>query len=162
MADAAAGVRDVTGVAWDDVEVELRNGLAGGEAVVQAEVEGVGLRVQLGSEVLLDPVDPDEQSGFFRGSQLLKASRGPTSNDQCVAGRDGELVGDDGKQFIGRKEASGFDFTKSGKLQRRSQLLSGGFHAGFLSSGYSGSERKGNGCWASAGWFGSVAATHEG
>jgi hypothetical protein len=34
VADAAAGIGDVAGVARDDVEVELGHGLAGGEAIV--------------------------------------------------------------------------------------------------------------------------------
>ena len=40
--EAAATVEDVAGVARDDVEVKLGNRLAGGRAVVDAEVEGVG------------------------------------------------------------------------------------------------------------------------
>ena len=51
MADAAARVRDVTRVARDDVEVELEHGLAGGRAIVEAKIEGVGLGVQLGGQV---------------------------------------------------------------------------------------------------------------
>jgi hypothetical protein len=42
VADAAAGVGNVAGVARDDVEMELGHGLAGGGAVVEAEVEGIG------------------------------------------------------------------------------------------------------------------------
>ena len=42
VADAVAGIRDVSCVAGDDVEMELRHGLAGGWAVVEAELEGVG------------------------------------------------------------------------------------------------------------------------
>jgi len=53
VADAAAGVGDVADVARDRVEVELRHGLAGGGAVVEAEVEGVGGGGELGSQVLL-------------------------------------------------------------------------------------------------------------
>ncbi len=41
MADPAAGVGDVTGVTWDDVEMELGHGLAGGRPVVEAQIEGV-------------------------------------------------------------------------------------------------------------------------
>ena len=42
MADAAAGGGDIAGVAGDDVEMELGDGLAGGWAIVEAEIEGVG------------------------------------------------------------------------------------------------------------------------
>jgi hypothetical protein len=44
MADAAAWIGDVAGVAGDDVEMELGDGLAGGGAVVKAEVESVTLK----------------------------------------------------------------------------------------------------------------------
>ena len=42
MADAAAGVRNVPDVTWNDVEMELQNGLAGGRAIVDSKVEAVG------------------------------------------------------------------------------------------------------------------------
>lgn len=47
VANAAAWVRDVAGVAWDDVKMKLRNGLAGGGAVIEPDVEGVGSGRQL-------------------------------------------------------------------------------------------------------------------
>ena len=47
VADAAAGVGNVPGVTWDDVEMELQHGLAGRRAVVEAEVETVGSRGQV-------------------------------------------------------------------------------------------------------------------
>ena len=44
MPDAVAGIGDVASVAGDDVEMELGDGLAGGGAVVKAEVESVTLK----------------------------------------------------------------------------------------------------------------------
>ena len=62
MADAAAGVRDVAGVARDDAEVELWHGLAGRGAVVEAEVEGVGGGGEVRSQVLLGPVGAPDRA----------------------------------------------------------------------------------------------------
>ena len=42
VADAAAGVGDVAGVAGGDVEMDLRDGLPGRGSVVGVEAEGVG------------------------------------------------------------------------------------------------------------------------
>jgi hypothetical protein len=47
VTDAATGVGNIPGVTWDDVEMELQHGLAGGRAVVEAEVETVGNRRQV-------------------------------------------------------------------------------------------------------------------
>ena len=43
VADAAAWVGDVAGVARDEVDVEVEDGLAGGFADVDADVEAVGV-----------------------------------------------------------------------------------------------------------------------
>jgi len=48
VADAAARVGDVIGVTRNHVEVELGDGLAGGGAVVDAEIEGVWWGPQCG------------------------------------------------------------------------------------------------------------------
>ena len=66
VTDAAAGVRNVPGVTWNDVEMELQHGLAGGGAIVEAEVEGVRRRAEVSLQVLLGPVDPDEETSFLR------------------------------------------------------------------------------------------------
>ncbi len=112
MADAATGIGDVAGVARDYVEVELRHCLAGGWAVVEAEVEGVGFRIQLGGQVLLGPVDPDEQAGFLGVGEFLEPSDWTAGNNQCVAWRDGELVGDNCKQVVGGQQTGWFDIAE--------------------------------------------------
>ena len=71
MPNAAAGVRHVAGIPRYDMEMELRHGLSGGRTVVKAEVEGVRWRAEGRGQVLLDPVDPYEQTGFF-GRALLQ------------------------------------------------------------------------------------------
>lgn len=94
MAEAAAGIGDVAGVARDDVEMELRHGLACGGAIIEAEIEGVGRGGQVRGQMLLGPVDPDEETGLFGAGQLLEPGDGPAGNNQRVAWGDGELVGD--------------------------------------------------------------------
>lgn len=42
MTDATTGVGDITGLARDHVKIQLRHGLDGGHAVVEAVIEGVG------------------------------------------------------------------------------------------------------------------------
>jgi len=86
VADAAARVGDVAGVAGYDVEMKLRHGLAGGGAVVEAEVEGVGRGIEVRGQVLLRPDDPDEEAGFLGIGKLLEPGDGPARDDEGVAG----------------------------------------------------------------------------
>jgi hypothetical protein len=74
VADAASRVWNVAGVPRDDVEVEVRHGLASGGAIVEAEVESVGCRAEVRSQVLLGPVNPDQEPGLFGASQVFAPS----------------------------------------------------------------------------------------
>ena len=65
MSDAAAGIGHVAGVTRDDVEMELHHGLAGGGAVIQAEVEGVGRGAEVRGEVLLRPINPGDKASLL-------------------------------------------------------------------------------------------------
>ena len=58
-------VGNVTSAARDNVEMELRRGVAGGWAVIESEVENVWSGRLEGGYVLLGPVDPDEKPGSF-------------------------------------------------------------------------------------------------
>jgi hypothetical protein len=49
----------------DDVELKLENCLVGGGTIVGAKVEGVRCRGGVRVQMLLGPVDPDEEAGFF-------------------------------------------------------------------------------------------------
>ena len=62
MADAAAWVGDVAGVAGNDVEMKLGPSLASSGAVVEAEVEGVGGGGEVRSQVLLGPVGAPDRA----------------------------------------------------------------------------------------------------
>jgi hypothetical protein len=48
--------------------VELEHGLAGGRAIVEAEVEGVWRGGEVRGQVLLRPVDPDQEAGLLRSA----------------------------------------------------------------------------------------------
>lgn len=129
VADAAAGIGDVAGVARDDVEVELGHGLAGGEAIVEAEIESVGCGAEVRSQVLLRPVDPHEEPGLFDAGQVLEKGHGPAGDDQSMAVGDWELVGDDGEEIIQGENSGWLNFSEGGELQggvqRERNLLHG-------------------------------------
>lgn len=63
MPDAAPGIGHVAGVPWDDMEMELGAGLAGGGAVVEVETEGVRRGGDVQGQVLLCPTIPGEEAG---------------------------------------------------------------------------------------------------
>jgi hypothetical protein len=81
VANAAPGVRYIARVSGNNVEVKLGNGLAGGEAVVEAEVEGVGCGVKVRRQVVLGPVYPYQKAGLFGAGQLLVAGDRTASDD---------------------------------------------------------------------------------
>ena len=130
MADATAGVGDVAGVTRDYVEVELWHGLAGGWAIVEAEIEGVGHWSELRGQVLLRPVDPDKEAGLFGAGHVLEPGDWPAGNNECVAWGDWEFVLHHGEQFVHCEQASGFDFTEGWEHQRGREARSCGFHDG--------------------------------
>ena len=105
MADAAAGVGDVAGVARDDMEVKLRHGLAGSGAVVETEVESVGRRAEVRSQVLLRPINPDQEPCLVGAGQVLETGHRPAGNDEGVAWGDWEFVGDDSEEVIEGQDA---------------------------------------------------------
>ncbi len=94
------------------MEVELRHGLAGDGAIIQAEVESVGLRVQLGGQVLLGPVNPDEEAGLLRTGQLLESGDGPAGNNQRVTWGDWEFVGDNREEVVHGEKAGALDLAE--------------------------------------------------
>jgi hypothetical protein len=71
MTNAAARVWDVTGVAGDNVKMELRNRLAGIGAIVDAEIEGLGCGGESVGEFFLRPIYPDQEAGFFGASEVV-------------------------------------------------------------------------------------------
>ena len=62
MANAAARIGNIASVAWNDVEMKLGYGLAGGGAVVETEVKGVRRRCEGGAEVFLSPINPHQEA----------------------------------------------------------------------------------------------------
>ena len=90
----------------------LGHGLAGGGAVVQAEVERVGSWRQRRSQVLLGPVDPNQQARLFGGGQLLESGDRSAGNNQRVAWGDWEVVGDDGEKVVHGEKAGEIDLAE--------------------------------------------------
>ena len=105
VTDSAAGIWDIACVAGDDVEMELRHGLAGGGAVVGTKVESVRWGRKVCGQVLSGPINPYEQTGFLGAGKFLKAGDGSARDNQGVAGRDRKFVGHDGKEFVGGENA---------------------------------------------------------
>ena len=83
--NSAARVWDVTGEAWDDVDVEMVDGLAGRRTSVEADVEAVGL-VQL-IDLGLNDVNELEDVGSLTRSCFPPVAELSTRNDECVSRR---------------------------------------------------------------------------
>jgi len=118
MADATAGIRDVASVAGYNVEVELRHGLARCGAIIEAEVETVGLGLEMQGQMFLSPADPNQEAGLFGAGQLLEPGRRAAGDDEGVAWGDRELVGDNGEEVIQSENPARFDFSKGRQFQR--------------------------------------------
>ena len=56
--DATPRISHIAGIAWDDMKMKLWHRLAGGFAVVHAQIESLRLRCQSGEQLLLRPVHP--------------------------------------------------------------------------------------------------------
>lgn len=75
MADAAAGIRHVTEIARDDMDVDMRDGLAGGGPGVEADVVAIGLRIEAEVEEALGVDELDILGvGRLMGADLARAS----------------------------------------------------------------------------------------
>jgi len=105
-------VGNVTSEARDNVEMELRHGVAGGWAVIETEVESVWSGRLKGGYVLLGPVDPDEKPGLFGASELLESGNRAADNNEGVTG-DGEFV------LNHREETGGLNYAECAKLKHR-------------------------------------------
>lgn len=94
MADAAAGIGDVTAIPRDHVDVQVRDGLAGDSAAIKTDVVTVRPRLQLGIELLFDHSDEFHHRRLF-GRRGVKPGRDePPRDDQRMPGADGKTVKD--------------------------------------------------------------------
>ena len=90
-------------------------------------------RAARGGQVLLSPINPDQQAGLFGGCQFLEAGDRAAGDDEGMAWRDGELVCDRGEEVVYCEHAGGFDFAEGRELPRRGEFRNCGFHASCLS-----------------------------
>jgi len=68
-------------------------------------------------QVLLGPVDPDQQAGLFGGGQLLEPGDRAAGADQGAAGGYGELVRDHGEEVV--EGGLGCEYTQAARLADR-------------------------------------------
>ena len=83
-AHATGGVGDVAGVPGDEVDVEVRYGLAGSLVFVDADVVSVG--VVLVVEVLAHAVEEGEEGKALLGGGVGDGGDVPAGDDEGVAG----------------------------------------------------------------------------
>lgn len=113
MADATSGIGDVAGVAWDYVEMQLGDGLAGGWAIVKAEIKSVGLSFENGLQMLHPPIHPVEQSKLFFLRKLVKAGNEAFDDDEGMTWGNGIFVASDEEQLVLSKYALRFNGAES-------------------------------------------------
>jgi hypothetical protein len=58
-------------------------------------------------QVLLGPINPDQQAGLFGGGQLLEPGDGAAGDDQGMPRRDWVFVLDDGEEVVEGDQAGG-------------------------------------------------------
>ena len=101
----APRVLHIARVARDQVDVQVRHGLAGGRAVVDADVPGRGLVAA--RQAVAGFVQQRQQGGAFVGRDLEKAAHMPARDDERVPGRDGVRVAHDQAQRVAAGDALG-------------------------------------------------------
>ena len=123
-ADAAAGGGVVAGAARNQMEMAVEDGLAGGFAVVGAEIEAGDGRVgglELGGEFPGEAVG----GGPFVGGEVTEGSDVAAGDDEGVAGADGEAVAEGDAGAVGGHDAGGGQVAKGAR----------GVHAGRIKPG---------------------------
>ena len=101
MANASSWIGDITAVARDHVDVQVRDGLAGSFPDVDSNVVALW-RCGPGVELPPDFVDELEQSLTLLRSGLEPAGYEPAGHDERMTGADREAVADEGSGNSGR------------------------------------------------------------
>ena len=127
MSDAAARIGDIAAVAWDEVDVEVGDGLTGSGPDVDADVVSIGLVLGF-----------DMGFGDFQGTRecLLLFTRGiepsgdmPSGDDQQMAGTYREPIpqGDDvcGSDGVPKDDALAIDLTERAEHRSRGRSVEG-------------------------------------
>jgi hypothetical protein len=89
-ADATRGIRDIASVAWHQVDVQMRDRLTGGGALVDADVVPIGVVLRVNS--LANEVQELEQGKALIGGGGGQVRDVTPRHDGGVAGGDGEPV----------------------------------------------------------------------
>lgn len=90
MSHTAGGVFDISGVAWNDVNVNMGDRLPGGQADVEPHIEAIWMKAL--SQEHFYAVGYQPAGGFGVGGKVKVVSNVLFGNDQRVAGRDGKFV----------------------------------------------------------------------
>ena len=84
IAHSSTGVGQVPGVAGDDVDVEVGDGLSSGGVNIDADVESI--RLMPAKDLLTDSLDPFEQSGLLVPGGVEPGGDVTARNNQRVTG----------------------------------------------------------------------------
>ena len=104
-ANAARGVVDVARKPWDQVQMEVHDGLAGGSADVHADV--VAVRAAIVIQPFLDFVDQGHQRFALCGRDFEPGCDVAARDDERVSGGDGIGIAEGHGQGIPRNDRAG-------------------------------------------------------
>jgi hypothetical protein len=108
--DTAPRIGDISPIPGNQMHVDMGDGLSGGRAIVNADVESVRRELFVENALLLP--DDFEQRVLFFGRQIKKRSNVSIRDRQRVTWRDGIPVSDGKCQRIGCDDATAFHGTK--------------------------------------------------
>lgn len=111
MAHAAAGIGHVTEIARDDMDVDMRNRLAGGGPGVEADVVAVGFGRKLVIQQMLGLLHQRHQCGLFRISRVEPCFHNAAGGHQHMSRRNRKPVKYCERKVVGAKPI----FRRNGK-----------------------------------------------
>jgi hypothetical protein len=120
VADASARIGDVPGVARDDVEVQVKDGLARGRANVPADVEAVGPITP--EDLLAGNGDGGEQIPLLLGGGIPLGGDVTARDDKGVPGGHGEGIPQTHDQLTGVEDLLGARRTEGAAEVRHGAL----------------------------------------
>jgi hypothetical protein len=124
VADTAARIRDVAGVARDDVDVQVKDGLARGRANVPADVEAVG-PIML-EDLLACNGDGGDQIALLLGGGVPPGGDVTARDDKGMSRGDGECVPQAQDQLAGMEDSFGDRRTEGAAEIRHGALRASG------------------------------------
>jgi hypothetical protein len=97
--------------------MQLEHGLAGGWAIIQAQVESVRRRAQFLVQVRFRPIDPNKEASLLgRGEFVEPGNRAPGDN-QGVPWRNWEFIAYDCEEGVQAQQPVWFNFPESWEHQ---------------------------------------------